>query len=102
MSITRTPAGHEVDESILTARMKLVLEVEDFRLEQFSTNSYRVIILPKKDADLRGIKGSVLDALVNVYGMKANYEIDIDTYDDELIPSVDEKCTMCFDSGLSV
>ena len=94
MSITRTPTGHEVDESILTARMNLVREVEDFRLEQLNTNSYRVIILPKKNADLRGIKGSVLDALVDVYGMKANYEIDINTYDDELTPKVNEKCFM--------
>lgn len=94
MSITRTPTGHEVDESILTARMNLVHEVDDFRLEQLNMNSYRVIILPKKNADLRGIKGSVLDALVDVYGMRANYEIDINTYDDELTPKVNEKCTM--------
>ncbi len=102
MSITRTPTGHEVDESILKARMNLVREVEDFRLEQLNTNSYRVIILPKKNADLRGIKGSVLDALVDVYGMKANYEIDINTYDDKLTPSVDEKCTVRSDSDLGV
>ena len=102
MSITRTPTGHEVDESILKARMNLVREVEDFRLEQLNTNSYRVIILPKKNADLRGIKGSVLDALVDVYGMKANYEIDINTYDDKLTPSADEKCTVRSDSDLGV
>ncbi len=94
MSITRTPTGHEVDESVLTERMKLVREVEDFRLEQLSTNSYRVLILPKKKADLRSIKGSVLDALVDVYGMKANYNIDIDTYDEELTPKVNDKCIM--------
>ena len=94
MSITRTPTGHEVDESILTARMNLVREVEDFRLEQLNTNLYRIMILPKKNADLRSIKGSVLDALVDVYGMKANYEIDINTYDDELTPKVNEKCFM--------
>ena len=101
MSVTKTPTGHEVDESILTARMNLVREVEDFRLEQLNTNSYRVIILPKKNADLRGIKGSVLDALVDVYGMRANYEIDINTYDDELTPKVNEKCLMRdFDSDI--
>lgn len=101
MSITRTPTGHEVNESILTARMNLVREVDDFRLEQLSMNLYRVIILPKKNADLRGIKGSVLDALVDVYGMRANYEIDINTYDDELTPKVNEKCTVRdFDSGI--
>lgn len=94
MSITRTPTGHEVDESVLTERVKLVREVEDFRLEQLSTNSYRVLILPKKKADLRSIKGSVLDALIDVYGMKANYDIDIDTYDEELIPKVNDKCIM--------
>ena len=101
MSITRTPTGHEVNESILTARMNLVREVDDFRLEQLSMNLYRVIILPKKNADLRGIKGSVLDALVDVYGMRANYEIDINTYDNELTPKVNEKCTVRdFDSGI--
>ena len=102
MSITMTPTGHEVNESILIARMNLVSEVKDFRLEQLNTNSYRVIILPSKNADLRGIKGSVLDALVDVYGMKANYEIDINTYDDELTPKVNEKCFMRdFDSGIN-
>ena len=102
MSITMTPTGHEVNESILTARMNLVNEVKDFRLEQLNMNSYRVIILPKKNADLRGIKGSVLDALVDVYGMRANYEIDINTYDDELTPKVNEKCFMRdFDSGIN-
>ena len=81
--------------------MKLVREVDDFRLEQLSMNLYRVIILPKKNADLRGIKGSVLDALVDVYGMRANYEIDINTYDNELTPKVNEKCTVRdFDSGI--
>lgn len=101
MSITKTPTGHEVDELILTARMNLVREVEDFRFEQLNTNSYRVIILPKKNADLRGIKGSVLDALVDVYGMRANYEIDINTYDNELTPKVNEKCFMRdFNSGI--
>ena len=87
---TQTPTGHEVREEVLSARFALVREVKDFRLEQLSKDSYRVIILPERDSDIRGLKGSVLDALVDVYGMNAHYEIDINELDEELLPSV--KC----------
>ena len=89
--ITRTPTGHEVSEEVLSARFALVREVKDFRLEQLDKNSYRVLILPEPDSDRRGLKGSVLDALVDVYGMKANYEIDINELDEELLPVAKNK-----------
>ena len=89
--LTRTPAGHEVSEETLSARFALVREVKDFRLEQLDKDSYRVIILPERNSDIRGLRGSVLDALVDVYGMKANYEIDINELDEELLPVAKNK-----------
>lgn len=86
MSSTFTPTGHEVSEETLTNRVMNIREVEDFRLEQTGTSSYRIRVLPKNDADLRGIRGSVLDALVDVYGMKADYDIDITSDDPEMLP----------------
>ena len=86
MSITFTPAGIEVPEEKLFERVKLIREVADFRFEQLNKNSYRILVLPVKNSETRGLKGSVLDALVDVYGMKANLEIDIDELDDELLP----------------
>ena len=50
-----------------------------------------VLILPEPDSDRRGLKGSVLDALVDVYGMKARYEIDINELDEELLPVAKNK-----------
>lgn len=89
--LTRTPTGHEVSEEVLSARFALVREVKDFRLEQLSQDSYRVLILPEPDSDRRGIKGSVLDALVDVYGMNAHYDIDIIEEDEELLSPTSEK-----------
>ena len=86
MSITRTPTGHEVSEETLTERVMKIREVEDFRLVQTGINAYRIRVLPKNDADVRGLKGSVLDALVDVYGMRAEYDIDITFDDSELSP----------------
>ena len=86
MSITRTPTGHEVTEEALTSRVMKIAEVRDFRLEQTSRDTYRIMVLPHEGADWRGIKGSVLDALVDMYGMKAEYDIDITDYDSELLP----------------
>lgn len=86
MSVTRTPTGHEVSEATLTARVMNIREVKDFRLEQTGRNTYRIMILPENNSDRRGIKGSVLDALVDVYGMRAEYEIDIVEEDEEFLP----------------
>lgn len=86
MSVTRTPTGHEVSEATLTGRVMNIREVKDFRLEQNGRNTYRIMILPENDSDRRGIKGSVLDALVDVYGMRAEYDIDIVEEDEEFLP----------------
>ncbi len=93
MSITRTPTGHEVTEETLTVRVMAVREVGDFRLIQTGRNSYRIIVLPKNGADIRGLKGSVLDALVDVYGMRADYDIDITHDDPELSPGGERAAT---------
>lgn len=86
MSVTRTPTGHEVSEATLTERVMNIREVKDFRLEQTGRNTYRITILPENDSDRRGIKGSVLDALVDVYGMRAEYDIDIVEEDEKFLP----------------
>ena len=93
MSVTKTPTGHEVTESALTERVMKIREVEDFRLIQTGTNAYRIRVLPKNGADIRGLKGSVLDALVDVYGMRADYDIDI-TYDDSELSPATERVEM--------
>ena len=84
--VTRTPTGHEVTESALTERVMKIREVKDFRLTQTGINAYMIRVLPENDADIRGLKGSVLDALVDVYGMRADYDIDITSDDSELSP----------------
>ena len=38
--------------------------------------------------DLRCLKGSILDALVDTYGIKGHFEIDIITEDEKLLPLV--------------
>ena len=86
MSVTKTPTGHEVSEQALTERVMKIREVKDFRLIQTGTNAYRIRVLPENDADIRGLKGAVLDALVDMYGMRADYEIDITRDDSELRP----------------
>ena len=84
--ITKTPTGHEVSESALTERVMKIREVKDFRLIQTGVNAYRIRVLPENNADIRGLKGAILDALVDVYGMRADYDIDITSDDSELSP----------------
>ncbi len=91
--ITRTPTGYEVSESALTERVMKIREVKDFRLTQTGINAYRIRVLPENDADIRGLKGAVLDALVDMYGMSAEYDIDI-TYDDSELSPVNERAEM--------
>lgn len=93
MGATKTPTGHEVLESALTERVMKIREVKDFRLIQTGINAYRIRVLPENDADIRGLKGSVLDALVDMYGMRADYDIDI-TYDDSELSPVNERAEM--------
>jgi|GEM_PF-4749354 len=91
--VTRTPTGYEVLESTLTERVMKIREVKDFRLTQTGINAYRIRVLPENDADIRGLKGSVLDALVDMYGMRADYDIDI-TYDDSELSPLNERAEM--------
>ena len=93
MGMTKTPTGHEVTESALTERVMKIREVKDFRLIQTGINAYRIRVLPENDADIRGLKGSVLDALVDMYGMRADYDIDI-TYDDSELSPENERAEM--------
>lgn len=93
MSVTKTLTGHEVLESTLTERVMKIREVKDFRLIQTGINAYRIRVLPENDTDIRGLKGSVLDALVDVYGMRADYDIDI-TYDDSELSPENERAEM--------
>lgn len=95
MSITKTPNGVEVNEDSLTERVMSIKEIKDFRLEQKGRNVYSIRVLPEEGADLRGIKGSVLDALVDVYGMKCEFEIDV-TGDDPVMLPEGEKAVMKF------
>ena len=44
------------------------------------------MILPETNADTRGIKGAVLDACVDIYGIKGRFDIDIIADDNELLP----------------
>ena len=89
--ITFTPTGRKVSEETLTQRVMCIREVQDFRLEQSDRNTYRIRVLPVPDADLRGLNGSVLDALVDVYGLKGVYSIDIITEDEALLPPAEER-----------
>ena len=93
MSATRTPTGHEVTEASLTERVMKIREVKDFRLIQTGANAYRIRVLPENDSDIRGLKGSVLDALVDMYGMRADYDIDI-TFDDSELSPAGERAVM--------
>lgn len=93
MGATKTPTGHEVLESALTERVMKIREVKDFRLIQTGINAYRIRVLPENDADIRGLKGSVLDALVDMYGIRADYDIDI-TYDDSELSPENERAEM--------
>lgn len=93
MSVTRTPTGHEVTEASLTERVMKIREVKDFRLIQTGANAYRIRVLPENDSDIRGLKGSVLDALVDMYGMRADYDIDI-TFDDSELSPAGERAVM--------
>ena len=64
-------------KNILLERMRRVKEVKNFRLEQLDRDYFMIQVLPEPDSDLRGIKGSVLDALVDVFGIKNFYDITI-------------------------
>ena len=86
--ITYTLGNKTVSEEKLNTRLSQVAYVKDYRFEQLSTNSYRIMVLPDMKQDLRCLKGSILDALVDTYGIKGHFEIDIITEDEKLLPLV--------------
>ena len=73
-------------QSVIAERFKTVAFVRDYRLFKLDKKSYRILILPEPDGDRRSIKGSVLDALVDLFGIKCRYDIDIIEEDDALMP----------------
>ena len=109
--ITYTIRGKPVNEETIAKRFSSVAFVKDYRLEQLDTASYRIMILPDLKAAspatattpaslptlcsptpcsvLKALKGAVLDALVDVYGLKGHFDIDIITEDEELLPPAD-------------
>ena len=73
-------------QSAIADRFKTVAFVRDYRLFKLDKKSYRILILPEPDGDRRSIKGAVLDALVDLFGIKCRYDIDIIEEDDALMP----------------
>ena len=88
--ITFTIGGKPVRECDFSQRLSTIANVKDYRLEQLDQDSYRIMILPKSNVDTRGIKGSVLDACVDTYGIKGRFDIDIITEDNEFLPKLDD------------
>lgn len=86
--ITYTLNNKTVSEEVLNTRLLQVAFVKDYRLEQLSADSYRIMVLPDTNHDLRCLKGAILDALVDIYGIKGRFEIDIVTEDEILLPPV--------------
>ncbi|MBR1602753.1 MAG: hypothetical protein IJ667_04870 [Synergistaceae bacterium] len=76
----------ENEQEVIARRFKTVAFVKDYRLFKLDKNSYRILILPEPDGDRRSIKGAVLDALVDLFGIKRRYDIDIIEEDDALMP----------------
>ena len=78
----------ENEQEVIARRFKTVAFVKDYRLFKLDKNSYRILVLPEPDGDRRSIKGSVLDALVDLFGIKRRYDIDIIEEDDALMPQL--------------
>ena len=78
----------ENEQEVIARRFKTVAFVKDHRLFKLDKNSYRILVLPEPDGDRRSIKGSVLDALVDLFGIKRRYDIDIIEEDDALMPQL--------------
>ena len=79
----------DVNPQSIAARIKAAAFVKDYRLFKLDKNSYRILILPEPEAsaqDKLSIKGAVLDALVDLFGMKCSYDIDIIEEDEDLQP----------------
>ena len=87
-NITFTPTGKPVMPDAIDDRLARVDFLLDYRLEQLDKGSYRIQVIPEPDRDLRGLRGAVLDALVDVYGMQGDFNIDVILEDSELLPKV--------------
>ena len=90
-NVTFTPTGKPVMPETVDERIANVGLLRDYRLEQIGTGSYRLQVLPEPDRDTRGLRGAVLDALVDLYGMQGKFDIDIILEDSELMPQVPDR-----------
>ena len=91
LNVTFTPTGTPVMPETVDERLASVVLLRDYRLEQVRQGAYRVQALPEPDRDIRGLRGAVLDALVDVYGMQGKFDIDIILEDSELMPQVPDR-----------
>ena len=90
-NVTFTSTGKPVMPETVDERFARVGLLCDYRLEQVGSSSYRVQVLPEQGKDLRGLRGAVLDALVDIYGMQGDFDIDIILEDGELMPKVPDR-----------
>ena len=90
-NVTFTPTGKPVMPETVDERFVNIDLLRDYRLEQVGHGAYRVQALPEPDRDIRGLRGAVLDALVDVYGMQGEFDIDIILEDSELMPQVPDR-----------
>ena len=90
-NVTFTPTGKPVMPKTVDERFASIDLLRDYRLEQVRQRAYRVQALPEPDRDIRGLRGAILDALVDVYGMQGKFDIDIILEDSELMPDVTDK-----------
>ncbi|MCR5347396.1 MAG: hypothetical protein K6E38_06420 [Fretibacterium sp.] len=90
-NVTFTPAGTPVAPETADGRIVRAGLLRDYRLEQVGQGAYRIQVLPEPDRDIRGLRGAVLDALVDIYGMQGNFDIDIILEDSELLPRVPDR-----------
>ena len=91
LNVTFTPTGKPVMPETVDERFANVGILRDYRLEQVGHGAYRLQALPEPKKDIRGLRGAVLDALVDVYGMQGKFEIDIIIEDSKLMPEVKDR-----------
>ena len=90
-NVTFTPTGKPVMPATVDERVAGVGLLRDYRLEQLGPGSYRLQALPEPGGDIRGLRGAVLDALVDLYGMRGEFAIDLILEDGELMPEVPDR-----------
>ena len=90
-NITFTSTGHPVMPEAVDDRLTRIDFLRDYRLEQTANDSYRIQALPEPDRDFWCLRSALLDALVDVYGMQGNFDIDVILEDDELMPKVPDR-----------